>query len=125
MDSNLNIVFVCTHGSAKSLMAAEYFKRLAAQRGLAVEVTSAGTDPDAEVPANVITGLREDGIDVRGYRPRRVTQEELAEALRVIAFGCDLATLAPHGCPIERWDDVPPVSESFPIARDHILTHLA
>ncbi len=124
MDPKRTVVFVCLHGSGKSLMAAEYFKRLAAQRHLAVEATSAGTDPDSEVPASVLAGLRADGIYIQDYRPRRVTREELAAAWRVIAFGCDLTTLAPRGYPIERWDDVPPASESFAAARDRILTRL-
>ncbi len=63
------VVFVCLHGSAKSLIAAEHFCRLAAQQGLDVRATSAGTDPDPEIPLHVIEGLLADGIDVRGRRP--------------------------------------------------------
>ena len=124
MDPNRSIVFVCLHGSAKSLMAAEYFRRLAAQRGLTVDVTSAGTDPSHEVPPSVVTGLLEDGIDVRGYRPRSVTREELAKAWRIIAFGCDLGEVGPSGLCVDQWDDVPPASEFFPLARDVILGRL-
>ncbi len=124
MDSNRSVVFVCLHGSAKSLMAAEYFRRLAAQRGLTVDGTSAGTDPSHEVPPSVVTGLLEDGIDVRGYRPCQVTREELAKAWRIIAFGCDLGEVGPPGLRVEQWDDVPPASEFFPLARDVILARL-
>jgi arsenate reductase (thioredoxin) len=35
------IAFVCLHGSAKSLIAAEYLNRLAAQRGLAANLAAA------------------------------------------------------------------------------------
>jgi arsenate reductase (thioredoxin) len=119
-----NIVFVCLHGSAKSLMAAEYFKRLAARRGLAVEVIAAGIEPDLDVPPGVAAGLLADGIDVRGYRPRPVAREELATASRIIAFGCDLRTLAPEGVRIEQWQDVPPATECFSSARDVILDRL-
>ena len=72
MEPTRTVVFVCLHGSAKSLMAAEYFRRLAAQRSVTIDVTSAGIDPSPEVPPSVVTGLLEDGIDVRGYRPRHV-----------------------------------------------------
>jgi protein-tyrosine-phosphatase len=41
------VVFVCLQGSGKSLIAAEYFRRLAVQRGLDMHATSAGPDPDA------------------------------------------------------------------------------
>ncbi len=51
------VVFVCLHGSGKSLIAAEHFRRFAAQRGLDVRTASAGPDPDPEVPPKVIQGL--------------------------------------------------------------------
>jgi len=124
MDSRRTVVFVCLHGSAKSLIAAEYFKRLAAQRGLDVGAISAGTEPDLGVPAHVIEGLLEDGIDVRGRRPRRVSREDLAQAWRVIAFGCDLRAMAPRVLAVERWDDVSPASVNFHRTREAILAHL-
>jgi hypothetical protein len=124
MLSNRRLVFVCLHGSAKSLMAAEYARRLAAERGLPLEVISAGLDPDPVVPPHVVAGLGAEGIDVQGYRPRRMQQEELATAWRVVAFGCELTALVPPGVPIDRWDDIPPVSDAFPVARDHILARL-
>src|SRR3989454_7062849 len=67
------VLFVCLHGSAKSLIAAEYFNRLAAARGLGARATSAGTEPDDVIPPRVIQGLRADGIDVEGRRPQRPT----------------------------------------------------
>jgi protein-tyrosine-phosphatase len=118
------VVFVCLHGSAKSLIAAEYFGRLAAERGLDVRATSAGMEPDAEIPPAVMTGLLKDGLDVRGCRPRRLDPEELARASRVVSFGCDLSRIAPPGLAVERWDDVPAVSGDFAVARDAIVAHL-
>ena len=117
-------VFVCLHGSAKSLIAAEYFRRLAARRGLDVRATSAGIEPDADIPPNVMKGLLRDGIDVRGCRPRRITAEELASASHVVSFGCDLGTVGPPGLAVERWDDVPAVSADFDAARDAIVARL-
>ncbi len=118
------VVFVCLHGSAKSLIAAEHFCRLAVQQGLDVRATSAGTDPDPEIPPHVIEGLLADGIDVRGRRPRPLRREELARARRVVSFGCDLIGLVPPGLAVERWDDVPAVSENFKAARDAIVARL-
>ncbi len=119
-----SIVFVCLHGSAKSLIAAEHFCRLAAQRGVDACATSAGTDPDSKIPHHVIEGLLAEGIDVRGRRPRPLTREELAHAWRVVSFGCDLGDAAPPGLAVERWDDVPAVSENFKTARDAIVGRL-
>ncbi len=48
----------------------------------------------------------------------------MAAATRVIAFGCDLAPMAPPGLPVEVWADVPPASEDFAGARAAILSRL-
>ena len=124
MTATGTVVFVCLHGSAKSLIAAEYLARLAAERGLAVRATSAGVEPDAAIPPTVTQGLLEDGIDVRGRRPRQLTAEELAKASHVVYFGCDLGEVAPRGLTVERWDDIPAVSADFRVARDAIVAHL-
>ena len=63
------VAFVCLHGSAKSLIAAEYFNGLAHARKLPLRATTSGPEPDVEVPGNVIEGLRRHGIEVGRYRP--------------------------------------------------------
>jgi arsenate reductase (thioredoxin) len=124
MAATPRVLFVCLHGSAKSLIALEHFRRLAAERGADVEGSSAGTEPDAEVPPKVVQGLLGDGIDVRGRRPRRLTRADLESASRVITFGCELGDLAPPGLALERWDDIPAVSEDFKQARKAIVARL-
>ena len=114
------VVFVCLHGAAKSVIAGAYFNRLAKERGLDVKASAAGIEPEPEIPLPVREGLREDGIDVGNVRPRTVTREELASAWRVVSFGCDLQEIAPPGRKVERWDDVPAVSDGFASARDAI-----
>src|SRR2546421_3407563 len=117
--SDRTVVFVCLHGAAKSLIAATLFQRLTDERGLAVRSTFAGTEPDPAIQPNVVARLLEEGVDVRPLRPRRVTRDELASAWRVVSFGCDLTALAPDAR-IERWYDVPAVSEDYGRARDVI-----
>jgi len=119
------VLFVCLHGSAKSVIAAEHFRRLAAARGIHVDALSSGTEPDSEIPPKVVQGLLADGIDVRGCRPHRVTRADLESASRVVTFGCELGDLAPSGLAVERWDDVPLVSEDFARARDAIVTRVS
>jgi arsenate reductase len=119
-----NIAFVCLHGSAKSLIAAEYLNRLARERGLAIAATTSGPEPDAEVPSNVIEGLLRHGIDARGRVPERVTATALARADHIVSFGCDLDALT-AGRPIERWDDCPAVSDDFEIAWSFITGRTA
>lgn len=117
------ILFVCLHGAAKSLVAARHFERLAAERGVAARAEYAGTEPDPELTPAAVEGLLAEGIDVRGQRPRRVTADDIRHARRVVSFGCDLGALAP-GVTVERWDDVPAVSENYRAARDVIVSRL-
>ena len=121
---NPNVLFVCLHGSAKSLIAAEYFNRLAAARGLPARATSAGTESDDAIPPRVTQGLGADGIDVQGRQPRRPTQADVDGSVVVVTFACDLGDLASRAPRIERWDDVPAVSEDFKRARDVIVTRV-
>jgi arsenate reductase len=117
------ILFVCLHGAAKSLVAASHFQRLAGERGVKARAEFAGTEPDPALTPAAVAGLLAEGIDVRGQRPRRVTGDDIRRASRVVSFGCDLGALAP-GIPVERWDDVPAVSENYQAARDAIVSRL-
>jgi arsenate reductase (thioredoxin) len=121
--SENTILFVCLHGAAKSLVAASHLQRLAHERGVSIRAAFAGTEPDPELTPAAVAGLLAEGIDVRGHRPRRVTVEDIRNAARVVSFGCDLGALAP-GVPVERWDDVPAVSENYQAARNAIASRL-
>ena len=118
------IIFLCPHNAAKSVIAAAYWERLAAQRGLPIQATSAGTAPDPEVAPRVAATLLTEGLDVRAHRPRRITREELGGAWRVITLGCDLRELVPPGVVVESWDDVPPPSTALQAALEAIATHV-
>ena len=89
MEPAHTILFLCPHNAAKSVIAAAYFDRLARERGLDYRAASAGTSPDAAPSPAVVAMLRDEGIDVAGYRPRHVTTEDLTSAHRVISLGCD------------------------------------
>jgi protein-tyrosine-phosphatase len=115
------VLFVCLHGSAKSLIAAEYFNRLATARGLAARAASAGTEPDDAIPPGVTQGLGDDGIHVAGRRPQRPALADVENAEVVVTFTCELGDQALRAARIERWDDVPAVSQDFKRARDVIV----
>ena len=116
------IVFVCEHGSAKSLVAASFLDRMATEKGARLRGISRGTAPDSSVPPQVVAALREDGLDVSAFRPQALSESDLARATRVIAFGVDPGDT--RGVPVERWDDVPPVSTRYPEARTAIQKRL-
>ncbi|MGH7349154.1 MAG: heat-shock protein HtpX [Candidatus Rokuibacteriota bacterium] len=124
MSTSRSILFVCLHGAAKSVLAAADLRRLAADRGLDITTDAAGTEPDPEIAPGVVATLRAEGLDLGARRPRRVTAADTARADRVVTFGCDLGEAMPAAVPVERWDDVPAVSENLPLARAAIRRHL-
>ena len=124
MSTTRSVLFVCLHGAAKSVLAAADFGRLAAERGLAITADAAGTEPDPEMAPGVVAALRAEGVELGQKRPRRVTAAETARAERVVTFGCELGEAMPAAVPVERWDDVPAVSENLPLARAAIRRHL-
>ena len=115
-----NVAFVCLHGSAKSLIAAEYFNRLAREKSLAVRATTSGPEPDAEVPSNVIDGMESRGFDVATYKPALISAERLKDADLIVSFACDAGRKLAPGKAEERWDECPAVSDDFDIAWDFI-----
>jgi len=120
------VVFVCEHGSAKSLLALSIFEREAKRQGLELRAVSRGTAPDASVPPAVVEWLRGDGFDVKSFEPRALKAADVASATRVVAIGVDLGPLAAEaGARLEKWDDIPPLGASYPKARDAMAAHVA
>lgn len=123
MTQPLKVLFVCLHGAAKSVVAAEYLGRLARAAGRDVDATAAGLDPDDAIPEHVVRRLADDGFDVTGRTPQRLTETELGSADIVISLGCSLETgsASPQ---LMNWDDIPAVSDGYEPARDAIIRRL-
>src|SRR5215468_10992232 len=49
-----DVVFICEHGAAKSVIASEYFNKLAAERGLAVRAIARGAVPQADLSVSTV-----------------------------------------------------------------------
>lgn len=119
------ILFLCPYGGAKSVMAASYFNRFARERGLPLTGVAAATEePYDRVPPPVAAVLAQEGIDVSKYRPRRIANEDVSRALRIVAIDCDLSKTGAGSLLVERWDDVPKVSEDLPGATRAIRRHV-
>ena len=116
------VLFVCEHGSAKSVVAAAHFNRIAADRGLPFRAVSRGTVPDAEMAPAAVKGLLGDGLQPADPAPSKLAQSDLAAAVRVVTF-CDLPPELKVVTPIERWE-VPPVSTDYAGSRDAMLAHI-
>ena len=110
------VAFVCLHGSAKSLIAAQSFNRIAVQRNLPFRATTSGPEPDAQVAGNVVAGFKGRGIDVAQYKPTLVAADQLADADLIVSFACDAGRRFAPGKPEERWDECPAVSDDFDVA---------
>jgi len=115
------VLFVCLHGAAKSVVAAAHFRRLAAERGLAIEAVAAGTEPDPALAPAAVKGLAGEGLPATPARPRPVTLYDLDSAARVVSFGCDVAPA--RGQRVDQWD-VPAVGDGYEAARDRIVRNV-
>ena len=124
MPTSLDVLFVCQHGAAKSVIAARHLAELAHVRGLTLNAAAAGVEPDEVIPPHVIAGLRGDGVDDCEAPPQAVTRELLERAGIVVSFGCDLSAFAEPSGQIVQWKDVPAVSDGYDAARTAILSRL-
>ena len=80
------VVFVCEHGTVKSVVAATYFNQLAAERHLSVRAVSRGTNLEPAVPKLVRDGLQRDGLTLGHFTPTAVDESELRNSLAVVSF---------------------------------------
>jgi hypothetical protein len=118
------VVFVCEHGSVKSVIAALWFNRLASERGLRLQSVSRGVDPDPKVPDWVVPYLRNDGFDLTGVVPVRLQSGDVTQAVHVVAIGANSPFFDALGVLPERWDDIPPTSADYRASRDAMRLRL-
>jgi protein-tyrosine-phosphatase len=123
MNQKATIIFVCEHGAAKSIIAASYFNKIANEKGLNITAVARGTNPDEVLSPKAIQGLTADNLQVTKSIPQKLLIEEIKSAQKIITF-CELSKEYQQGIEMEDWSDVPPVSESYEIARDAILQKL-
>lgn len=117
------IIFVCEHGAAKSIIAAAYFNKLAAQRNLEMRAMARGTYPDSELSPKTVVGLQVDGLSPTEFTPQKLTLADVESAERIISF-CELPKEYQSHTSIEQWQEIPSVSEDYEKARDAILQKL-
>jgi len=115
------VVFVCEHGSVKSLIAALYFNQRARQRGLPYTAVARGTSPEPAVPPTVQQGLRAAGFDVVHYVPQPFKTLDVNGASLVVSFDQDITQTVGGRVPELRWDNLPAVLANYTVGRDAIL----
>jgi hypothetical protein len=115
------VVFVCEHGSVKSLVAMEYFNRRSQERGLLYRAVARGTAPDPTVPARVREGLHGDGFDVAAFVPRLLSASDVDDAALVVSFDEDITKTVGSRVRYLEWNDLPGVLADYPRGRDAIV----
>jgi len=118
------VVFVCEHGAAKSVIAAAYFNKLAAERGLRDRAIYRGASPQPELSTATLKGLRDDGLVLPTEKPAGISQADVDAATHIFAIGCALPARAVSSGKAEDWADVPEVSDGYAASRDAIKRHV-
>ena len=80
------VIFACVRNAGRSQMAAAFFNKLADPAK--ARALSAGTTPGDRVHPEVVAVMQEEGIDLSGARPQKLTTELAAEAQLLITMGC-------------------------------------
>jgi arsenate reductase len=94
-------LFACVHNAGRSQMAAALLaRRIDPTR---VRVLSAGTAPAARVHPEVVTAMRELGVDLLRRTPRKLDPELAAQATVLVTMGCGEACPAAPFASREDW----------------------
>src|SRR3984893_11325668 len=85
------IVFVCRYGSAKSVVAARFFNRIAAQEGLPFHAVARGIEPEPVIPPYVREPIRADRFEIGPEeKPVPLDAGETHDAVAVVCIMCKL-----------------------------------
>ncbi len=120
-DTAAQVVFVCQHGSAKSMIAASWFNKIAEQRGLAVRAISRGVTPDTALHGPTEQGLGRDGLDTKALIPTQLTADVAGKALRVVAIGVENKPDFLKTDTLLEWNNVPSVGQNYDRAREDMV----
>jgi len=119
-----HVVFVCEHGSVKSLIAMEYFNHSVQERGLAYRAIARGTAPESVVPSSVREGLRSAGFDVSHFVPQLFEASDVEGASLIVSFDQDIAKIVGGKARHLAWDNLPGVLTDYTRGRDEIVRHV-
>lgn len=114
------VLFICEHGTVRSLIATKLFERYARQAGLPMTAISRGTAIDSAVPPWLQRALTGDQIELGTWRPQTLGASDLASARYVVSFDLPETTTAGARGTRVRWDGLPSVSANYTVGRDAI-----
>ncbi|MFK7814183.1 MAG: low molecular weight phosphatase family protein [Maribacter sp.] len=113
------ILFVCTHGAARSPIAAAYFNKMAKEQDLNYRAVFKATEPNSDLTNGTVDGLSNDGFIISGWKPELVSENDTDNSFKIITFDCELPSNA-DSKKTEQWNGTPPISKDYEKARDII-----
>ncbi len=95
-----NVLILCTHNSARSILAEGMLNHLARRQGKDVRGYSAGSAPGGRVNPFALEALRGAGVDTSGFRSKSWDEftTDSSPPLSIVITVCDSA--AAQACPI-------------------------
>ena len=95
-----NVLILCTHNSARSVLSEGMLNHLAQQAGKAIRAYSAGSAPSGRLNPFALEALGNAGIDASGYRSKSWDEFTTPDAppLSIVITVCDSA--AAESCPV-------------------------
>lgn len=118
-----DVIFVCEHGAAKSVIATAYFNKMTADRHLPYRAAFRGVNPQDELSARAVEGLKADGIVIPVGRSAGIAADDVRDATYVFAIGCTLPDHARRSDKAHDWSDVPD-DQGYGPMRDAIVRHV-
>lgn len=94
-----NVLILCTHNSARSVLSEGMLNHLAKKLGKDVRAFSAGSSPSGRINPYALDALRNAGVSTEGYRSKSWDEFTVAGApeMRIVITVCDSA--AAEQCP--------------------------
>jgi arsenate reductase len=95
-----HVLILCTHNSARSVLAEGMLNHLAARQRKDVKAHSAGSAPSSRINTFAIEALKNAGLDTSGYRSKSWVEfsQDGAPPLSIVITVCDSA--AAEQCPV-------------------------
>jgi arsenate reductase len=109
------VLFACVHNAGRSQMAAALFNQAA--NPAVARAISAGTEPAAHVHPDVVTAMRETGIDLSAASPQKLTDMLAREAQILVTMGCGDACPFVPGARTEDWPLQDPKGQPLEVVR--------
>ena len=98
----IRILFACIHNAGRSQMAAALFNQLA-DPSLA-QAISAGTEPAPQIHPEVLSAMREVGIELKGVTPQFLSADLASQANILVTMGCGESCPVVPGAKREDWN---------------------